>query len=114
MRPVAVAAYLLLPGMFLFLGIRDHTLTSPQTWAPIAGFLLLFLLPVVWTFKTRVVFQRDEILVSEGVFTFQTHWQNLVALILVPRYPALAVREPLEAKAVKRMQRWAAASHASA
>jgi hypothetical protein len=113
-RLIALLALFGVPALMIFFGARRDELNTPGWWAGVGVWLLLALLPVVWTFRTKLELSDKELTLCEGVFTLHTSWKNVRALALTPGAEGAVLHEPLPEKQARRYRRWALASMAAA
>jgi len=108
-RILSVVFYLALPAYLVHAALHTDR-NSGEAWLAAAGWLLFWLLPLIWILRTRLELSEEGLLLSEGVFTLRTSWQNVSALDLTPGAEGVVLHQPLPDKPARRLQRWALAN----
>jgi hypothetical protein len=109
-RIVGLLAYLGLPIVMIGFAARQGNLGSGELWAATGGWMLLGLLPLLWTFQTKLDLSDECLTLCEGVFTLRAPWKNIRALDLTPNAEGLVLHQPLADKSARRLRFWAFAN----
>ena len=108
-RIISLIVYLGVPALIVALALPGDTGAEPW-WIVIVGWLLFFLLPLIWVYRTKLELSAEGVLLCEGVFTLEAPWKSVVALDRTLTREGFVLREALPAKGAARLRFWAGAN----
>ena len=108
-RTISLIVYLGVPAMITAIALPGDTRAEPW-WIVIVGWLLFFLLPLIWIYRTKLELSAEGVLLCEGAFTLQAPWTSVGALDRTPTREGFVLREALSGKGAGRLRFWARAN----
>jgi hypothetical protein len=108
-RVIAVVVYIGAPAIMTATGLHGNTSAEPW-WIAVAFWLLVFLLPLIWIYRTKLELTPEGVLLCEGAFTLEAPWTSVVALDRTPTREGFLLRDPLPGKGRSRLRFWARAN----